>query len=133
MSSSPPEVVGPVELGRRLAALRRDALDTDQAGLAAILGIPTTTLARWEQGARRIKAEDLAKIAAVTGASLDALMRPTGADRVYLVDSELVESLRRDPEFRASFRGRVAMPIDDTARIIRSRADLERLERELEA
>jgi transcriptional regulator with XRE-family HTH domain len=132
MSSSPPEVVTPAELGRRLSALRRDALGVDQAGLADLLGVPTTTLARWEQGARRLKAEDLARIATITGASLDALMRPEGADRVYLVDQELVESLRRDPEFRRTFRGRVALPIDASARIIRSRADLERLERELD-
>jgi transcriptional regulator with XRE-family HTH domain len=130
---SPPESPSPQELGRRIAALRRDVLDVDQAVMADRLEVPTTTLARWEQGQTRLKAEDLLRIAILLDVSMDYLMRPPGADRVYLVDSEQVRALRADRELRRSFRGRIALPMDSSARIIRTRADLARLEGELES
>src|SRR5271166_5969266 len=72
------DYLGPVEIGNRLRGAREAAKIT-QAAAAAVLGIARTTLVAIEQGERRARVDELQKLAALYGTSLNELLRQNSA------------------------------------------------------
>lgn len=68
------DLIGAVELGERLR-LAREASKTTQAAAAAVLEVARTTLVAMEQGQRRPKIDELQRLAALYGVSLNGLLR----------------------------------------------------------
>jgi Zn-dependent peptidase ImmA (M78 family)/DNA-binding XRE family transcriptional regulator len=72
--TSPFESISQVELGERLR-IARDELDVKQAEAAAEINVARTTLIAIEQGQRRIRMDELQKLARLYGTSVNALLR----------------------------------------------------------
>ncbi|MBV9693554.1 MAG: helix-turn-helix domain-containing protein, partial [Alphaproteobacteria bacterium] len=67
------------ELGRTLAEAREQS-SLDQAELAALLGCKQQSISRWETGASRPRATEIARVAAALGLDADRLMELAGYD-----------------------------------------------------
>ena len=68
------EALAPIEVGERLR-LAREAAKITQAAAAAALNVARTTLVAIEQGQRRARVDELQQLAALYGASLNAILR----------------------------------------------------------
>lgn len=127
-----PETVTPEELGRRIANLRDKPFPKfDQGQMAKRLGVPQTTLARWEQGKVRIKAEDLYRIAVCVGVSLDFLMSPPGTDSVHLHSKPHTDMLKSGKAPRSQWEIPFLVEVNSSVRVIRDRAEAARFSEEV--
>jgi Zn-dependent peptidase ImmA (M78 family)/DNA-binding XRE family transcriptional regulator len=68
------DTLSPTELGERLRTAR-DSARVTQAAAAGALDVARTTLVAIEQGQRRVKLDELLKLAKLYGTSLNALLR----------------------------------------------------------
>lgn len=102
-----------------------------QEELATELGADKGTIGAYERGETRVPLDVVCRIAWRLQMPIDYLVRPETAERVYVLDAELVEALRADAKLRETFSGRFALPVDASSQIVRTRADLARLEEEL--
>ena len=68
------DTLSPAELGERLRTARESAKVT-QAAAAGALDVARTTIVAMEQGQRRVKLDELQKLAKLYGTSLNALLR----------------------------------------------------------
>jgi Zn-dependent peptidase ImmA (M78 family)/DNA-binding XRE family transcriptional regulator len=66
--------LGPSEIGERLR-IARDAAGVTQAAAALAIGAARTTIVAMEQGQRRVKIDELQKLARLYGTSVNALLR----------------------------------------------------------
>src|SRR5947207_1990549 len=69
-----PSQISPIDLGERLR-IAREAVRVKQADAADIIGVVRTTLVAIEQGQRRIKMDELQKLAKAYNVSVNALLR----------------------------------------------------------
>ena len=72
--NAPLDQISPNEIGERLR-LARDAADLTQAQAADAVDMARTTLVAIEQGQRRVRMEELQKLAKLYGSSANALLR----------------------------------------------------------
>src|SRR5436309_1121057 len=68
------EIISPIELGERLR-IARDEADVKQTKAAAKINVARTTLIAIEQGQRRIRMDELQKLAMLYRTSVNALLR----------------------------------------------------------
>ena len=71
---SPLEQMSPAETGERLR-VAREAADVTQAAAAQEIGVARTTVVAIEQGERRVRMNELQKLAKLYGSSVNALLR----------------------------------------------------------
>jgi len=71
---SPLEQVSPAETGERLR-IAREAANVTQAAAANAIGLARTTIVAIEQGERRVRIDELQKLAKLFGTSVNALLR----------------------------------------------------------
>src|SRR3954452_9397048 len=68
------DALGPTQIGERLR-IDRDAAGVTQAAAASAIGAARTTIVAIEQGLRRIKIDELQKLARLYATSANALLR----------------------------------------------------------
>lgn len=68
------EQLSPVETGERLRVAREGA-NVTQAAAASVIGVARTTIVAIEQGERRVRIDELQKLAKLFGTSVNALLR----------------------------------------------------------
>lgn len=66
--------ISPVEIGERLR-LAREAAKLNQANAATLIDVARTTLVAMEKGVRRVRMDELQKLAGIYGTSANALLR----------------------------------------------------------
>lgn len=71
---SPLEQLSPTDTGERLR-IAREAANVTQAAAATAIGVARTTMIAIEQGERRVRIDELQKLAKVFGTSVNALLR----------------------------------------------------------
>lgn len=129
-SLSFPEPLSPKELGRRLRLLREEA-GLDQVALADALGVSQNSISRWERGEQTVSIAAVCRLAWALGRPLDYVLRPPGAERVYLIDSEHVATLRSGRATARDLQRPLWREIDSASKVLRDRSDAMALEEEL--
>ena len=103
--------------GDRLAGAR-EAAGVDQKGLAAKLGVKTTTIEAWENDLKEPRANRLQMVSGVVGVSMSWLLTgegdgPDAPDEANVMTSDLIDLLA---EMRA-LRGQIAQSAEKLGRL----------------
>ena len=103
--------------GDRLAGAR-EAAGFDQKGLAAKLGVKTTTIEAWENDLKEPRANRLQMVSGVVGVSMSWLLTgegdgPDAPDEANVMTSDLIDLLA---EMRA-LRGQIAQSAEKLGRL----------------
>lgn len=114
-----------------MAELREDVLELKQEQLAKLLGLAVSTLSRYEQGRASFPLEVVVRVAILAKVSLDWLLRPTDADRVWLVDLDQVDDAKANPDGYDFRKSPVWRTIRRRSQVRRSSAEMQDLFREI--
>lgn len=98
------------ELGAQLKKLRLEVLQTDQKGLARLLGVSQTIISQWENGRYKPSAMALMAIGRMKGADKTYWFREAGQE--YADIEEVVDSYKKDhPDWEQGDSGTRGIPL----------------------
>src|SRR5690242_12666549 len=116
LMSEPTERLPDTVIGERLRIARESAKKITQADAAESIGVARTTIIAIEQGQRRVRMDELQKLAALYGTSANAILR---REAIHL---DMVPRFRKLPQSSDSAVEAAARLLND---LVRAEVELE--------